>query len=96
MSIIFLTWKGLCYSYLALSPGLGFKIITIELPKNCVKCSNLKYSAGKNFSFPLENCQLVHHNLLHIVYVDVIVFISVAQMLEVDDIQQNSTALCKN
>jgi hypothetical protein len=80
---------------LALSPGLGFKILTIELPKNCVKCSNLKYSGGKNFSFPLKNCQQVHYNLLHIVYVDIIVFISVAQMLEVDDIQQNATALCK-
>jgi len=94
MSIIFLTWKGLCYPYLALSPGLGFKIITLELLKNGVRCSNLKYSAGKNFSFPLKNCQLIHYNLLRIVYVDII-FISVAQTLEVDDIQQNSTALCK-
>ena len=83
-----MTWKRLCYPYLALSPGLGFKIITIELPKNCVKCSNLKYSAGKNFSFPLKNCQPIHHNFLHIVCVDIIVFISVAQTLEVDDIHR--------
>jgi hypothetical protein len=54
MSIIFLTWKRLCYPHLALSPGLGFRIITLELSKNCVKCSSLKYSADKKFQFSIE------------------------------------------
>jgi hypothetical protein len=55
ISVLFVTWRGLlCCSYLALSPGQGFKIITLEPPKSFFKCYNLKYSADKKFQFSAE------------------------------------------